>query len=139
MNTQPKNVKSVVLEVLSDDDARCFITPATPEAAWKTHNGDDYTVVMLLGEVTDNASVRVFGDKAPEIARMIAALPELLKALVSAGDALEWVKDKSPMVCRPALACVRDAVGEATGAIEIWSALDALNALTTNEVEEDES
>jgi hypothetical protein len=39
---------------------------------WEAHTGEDYTVVMRDGETTDNASIRVYGEDAKDIAFMIA-------------------------------------------------------------------
>jgi hypothetical protein len=41
---------------------------------WVAHTGEDYTVVMRANEATDDASIRVYGDDAKELAERIAAL-----------------------------------------------------------------
>ena len=48
---------------------------------WEAHSGEDHTVVMLQGEVTDTASIRIYGEHAEAIASVVAAAPELLAAL----------------------------------------------------------
>ena len=54
------------------------------QLAWEAHTGLDYTVVMLPGETTDNASIRVYGENAPELAGLIVVAPDLLAALKGA-------------------------------------------------------
>ncbi len=51
------------------------------EGPWVAHTGVDYTVVMLPDELTDNASISVHGEHAPELAKRIAVLPDLVTAL----------------------------------------------------------
>lgn len=45
---------------------------------WTAHSGLDYTVVMMGDETTDNASIRVFGPVAPQLAETIAAALNLV-------------------------------------------------------------
>lgn len=47
---------------------------------WEGHIGMDYAVVMLPGECTENASIRVSRGRS-EIVPLIVAAPELLEAL----------------------------------------------------------
>lgn len=44
-----------------------------PLGIWTSHTGEDYSVVMRPDETTDSASVRVFGEDAPMLARRIEA------------------------------------------------------------------
>ena len=56
----------------------------TRETSWEVHQGNDYTVVMLPGECTENASIHVScGDAAEteKLANLIAAAPGMLEAL----------------------------------------------------------
>lgn len=50
---------------------------------WTAHTGEDYTVVMLDGETTDNASIRVFGEIPEELGETIALV---LNALIANPD-----------------------------------------------------
>jgi hypothetical protein len=59
----------------NDEIAKLLLGP------WVAHTGVDYTVVMLPEELTENASIWVHGEHAPELAKRIAVLPELLTAL----------------------------------------------------------
>ena len=52
-------------------------------ARWQFHQGEDYAVVMLPGETTDTASVRIYGEHAAEIGKMVEATPDLLAILTS--------------------------------------------------------
>jgi hypothetical protein len=55
---------------------------------WTVHTGIDYTVVLLPDETTENASIRVYGDDACEVAYLLAAAPQLLEVLIEVRDAL---------------------------------------------------
>lgn len=69
----------------------------------EAHIGEDYAVVMLPGEVTDNASIRIYGEDAPRVtafivracnnhARLIRALDELLEQIDCLND-IEMCRD----------------------------------------------
>lgn len=75
---------------------------------WESHIGLDYAVVMLPGETTDDASIRVSRENAPELIPLISTAPELLEALetfvseyvalVESGDAGNWDAETEPKV-----------------------------------------
>lgn len=55
---------------------------------WVAHTGEDYTVVMLGDEGTDNASIRVFGDEPEELGKLIADALNLMTNLAVASGRL---------------------------------------------------
>jgi len=64
-------------------------------APWEAHTGEDYTVVMLPDECTDNASIAVYGSNDEANARLIAAAPELLEALKKAEEAIREIAEEN--------------------------------------------
>lgn len=59
---------------------------ATIVPHWVAHTGEDYTVVMLGDETTDNASIRVYGNEPEDLGKLIADALNLMTDLaVAAG------------------------------------------------------